>query len=177
MQKYNKFTLTRKSKNGTLDTPIYVLDGKRHLIGATVVTIAATCLLLSGCSCGKSVAVNSTPIYDVADVAIDDTTVIKYVANGEDVYNLPTESIFEGSQIPTISCSIPTRPGYTFLGWSTDPNAFMADSNYSEGQMYFGEDLVLYAVWETLEITPMVEDIIVQPETTKSFSLQPKFKK
>ncbi len=48
-----------------------------------------------------------------------------------------------------ISTNRPVRAGYTFLGWSTDPNATVADPNYNGGILYQDrKDLVLYAVWQ-----------------------------
>lgn len=46
-----------------------------------------------------------------------------------------------------ISTDIPTRNGYTFLGWSTDSSAEEVDAK--PGATYKGDrDLILYAVWE-----------------------------
>ena len=41
----------------------------------------------------------------------------------------------------------PTRDGYTFLGWSTDPNG-PVDSNYAKGKIVtIDQNIILYAVW------------------------------
>lgn len=48
-----------------------------------------------------------------------------------------------------------TREGYTFAGWSTDPNAATA-TYYDQQQFTFGEgnsNITLYAVWTTVQYT------------------------
>ena len=46
-----------------------------------------------------------------------------------------------------ISSDIPTRPGYTFLGWSTVEGA--TEPQYQPGDTYIGEgEVTFYAVWE-----------------------------
>lgn len=50
----------------------------------------------------------------------------------------------------TISSTSPTRTGYTFLGWSTDPTAISASyqPNGSITLSFSGHDTTLYAVWQ-----------------------------
>jgi len=175
MKNYKKTTITRKPKKGTLKSPITIANGEKYLVGTTIITIA-TSLLLLGSSSIDTLTVKDivpAPIYDETDISLD--TTIKYVANGENVNNLPEGTIFADSEIPTISTAIPTRPGYVFLGWSTDPNAFIGESDYSQGQMYFGKDLTLYAIWGTPEISPMIDDIVIQvvQNEIKSYILEP----
>ena len=48
----------------------------------------------------------------------------------------------------TLSSTVPTRSGYTFLGWSTDSNATTA--TYAKGTTYTANvSTTLYAVWKT----------------------------
>ena len=43
----------------------------------------------------------------------------------------------------------PTREGYNFIGWSTNPSDLAPDKNYAPGSLYTEDkDLNLYAVWE-----------------------------
>lgn len=50
----------------------------------------------------------------------------------------------------------------------------MADEKYSVSKMYFGKDLTLYAVWETLEIS-QVNEVALQGQTEgTSFTLTSK---
>ncbi len=47
----------------------------------------------------------------------------------------------------TLSDALPKREGYTFLGWSTDKNAIVAE--YTSSSVYSAEkSITLYAVWE-----------------------------
>ena len=49
----------------------------------------------------------------------------------------------------TLSSTVPTRSGYTFLGWSTDSNATTA--TYAKGATYTAnKSVTLYAVWEAI---------------------------
>ena len=57
-------------------------------------------------------------------------------------------SKYEGSYTFTISSQVPTREGYTFLGWSTNPNATTADRQPG-GSIVVTGTTTLYAVWET----------------------------
>ena len=89
---------------------------------------------------------------------------IKCVANMEDQYHISYSANGGGSNIPqdsyttksnsgravfTLSYKTPTRAGYTFEGWSTDPNATTA--KYQPGQTItvFTPVTKLYAVWVT----------------------------
>ncbi|MBQ6569024.1 MAG: InlB B-repeat-containing protein, partial [Clostridia bacterium] len=71
--------------------------------------------------------------------------------------NNKTESYNYGSEekiaIPaTIDSFGWTRPGYTFLGWSTDQNSVQADK-FGEEISVPKRDLTIYAVWQKNEIT------------------------
>ena len=44
-----------------------------------------------------------------------------------------------------ITSEIPVRENYTFLGWSTNPNA--TEAEYQSGADYAGQPVTLYAVW------------------------------
>ena len=76
--------------------------------------------------------------------------VISYDTNGGDyaVYPLQTARVGTAKKLSNI---IPTRHGFTFLGWSTDKNATIA--SYPAGGKFIkalgtkNEDVTLYAVW------------------------------
>lgn len=62
-----------------------------------------------------------------------------------------------------LSADIPTREGYIFVGWATDPDADHAEYG-PEGIYYFNADAVLYAMWaeastSTLAITAQPQDM------------------
>lgn len=72
---------------------------------------------------------------------------VSYNANGGS--GAPSATYFYGStESITLSSTRPTRPGYTFLGWSTSSTATTA--TYSPGQNIGtrSSGLTLYAVWE-----------------------------
>ena len=79
----------------------------------------------------------------------DDSTVntytITYDANGG-IGAPASQSKTHGVNV-TLSTQIPTRDGYTFLGWNTDKNATVA--SYKVGAEYSVDaNATLYAVWE-----------------------------
>lgn len=56
------------------------------------------------------------------------------------------------SQRMTVSTVRPSREGYAFLGWNTDPDAGVADPKYEAGQTFQTTgNLTLYAQWKPLE--------------------------
>jgi len=74
---------------------------------------------------------------------------IDYNTNTHDaVYNFPEDTITSTSYDSYIASNVPTRTGYTFLGWSTNPYANEADYRYRPNTVYTERrDIVLYAVW------------------------------
>ena len=103
------------------------------------------------------------------------TITITYNANArDDVSGLPTAEkvkyYLEGVQNDTITTQVPSRTGYTFLGWNTDSEAKKADSRYTAEKIRAGaaseftQDTTLYAIWEardtklTLKITDVAYD-------------------
>ena len=84
---------------------------------------------------------------------------LNYDANGgtgapaSQTYKATSE--YEKSHSFTISSQVPTREGYTFLGWSTDRNAAAA-SYQPGGSIFVTGTTTLYAVWE--ENTPPTPD-------------------
>lgn len=103
------------------------------------------------------------------------TITITYNANArDDVSGLPTAEkvkyYLEGIQNDTITTQVPSRTGYTFLGWNTDSEAKKADSRYTAKKIRAGaaseftQDTTLYAIWEaqdtklTLNITDVALD-------------------
>lgn len=60
----------------------------------------------------------------------------------------------EGTSV-TLPTKEPTRAGYTFIGWATDPNADKPD--YKSGDTYTNDESVtLYAVWEAKVATSFI---------------------
>ena len=70
---------------------------------------------------------------------------VTYDANGGS--GAPTGQLKRYGKALEITKNTPTREGYTFLGWSTDPNAQTA--SYKGGSSYTAEKVLkLYAVWK-----------------------------
>ncbi len=71
---------------------------------------------------------------------------VSYDANGGS--EAPTEQSKDFGIDITLSDQIPSREGYTFLGWSTSADASFA--TYQPGDVFVVEnDTILYAVWRT----------------------------
>ena len=68
-------------------------------------------------------------------------------AGGDTVSGMPNAQAANNDSIVYISTSIPSRTGYTFLGWATEAGA--AEAEYYPGQkLTLDGDLTLYAVWQ-----------------------------
>ena len=89
--------------------------------------------------------------------APDVAAILNYDANGGDDTSVPASESKSGpkgkSATFTVSDTVPTRDGYTFNGWNTDPNgngtAYEAGNSIS---VAYGSTTTLYAQWE--EKTP-----------------------
>ena len=83
-------------------------------------------------------------LYTLGFICEQDFSKIEYDANGGT--NAP-EILWKSFDMSVnLSNSIPTRNGYTFLGWST--NKYLKNVDYNPGDEYSAnEDLKLYAVW------------------------------
>ena len=75
---------------------------------------------------------------------------ISYDANGGT--NAPKSQMKKYGETISLSSTIPTREGYTFKGWSTNPSAtdimYRAEDVYSKDE----GDVILYAVWSQNEV-------------------------
>ncbi len=92
----------------------------------------------------------------VANKSESKTYTINYDANGGTGAPAP-QTKTEGGAL-TISDTVPTRSGYTFLGWATSSAA--ASATYQPGANYTANgNVTLYAVWKANEVTnePIIE--------------------
>ena len=76
---------------------------------------------------------------------------LSYNANGGNE-KIETVEIEENSST-TISSSIPTKDGYTFLGWSISSSAKTPEYNTNDIITVGTEDITLYAVWKKIICT------------------------
>ncbi|MBR3836130.1 MAG: InlB B-repeat-containing protein [Clostridia bacterium] len=82
---------------------------------------------------------------DAQKVVFQYPYLIQYNANGGS--NPPSSQDKEYGKTLALSTTVPTRTGYTFLGWSTSSSATSA--SYSAGGSYTANaDATLYAVWK-----------------------------
>ncbi|MBP3441591.1 MAG: InlB B-repeat-containing protein [Clostridia bacterium] len=82
---------------------------------------------------------------DAQKVVFQYPYLIQYNANGGS--NPPSSQDKEYGKTLALSTTVPTRTGYTFLGWSTSSSATSA--SYSAGGSYSANaDAILYAVWK-----------------------------
>ena len=114
---------------------------------------------LYGTSLGDSVTITGSKSYYPATQMTSTTTytysfTISYNANGgSGAPSSTTATSTSTSKSITLSSAVPTRSGYTFLGWSTSSSA--SSASYSAGSSYtfsYGTTS-LYAVWQTNTIT------------------------
>lgn len=79
---------------------------------------------------------------------------ITYDANSaEPVVGMPNNQTFT-EECATISSARPTRVGYTFVGWSTNPEATVGESQYNPGIQYCGDSITLHAIWSPNQTGP-----------------------
>lgn len=104
-----------------------------------------------------------------------DVEVLHYDANAGDdvVINLPDDQKFNAGDFTKVSKVVPTREGYTFLGWSDKASDTSANKNYAAGKKVT-KSMTLYAIWKKKE-TPITEvySVIYRPNTTDTVSNMP----
>lgn len=84
------------------------------------------------------------------------TYTVSYNANGGS--GAPGSQTKTFGQALTLSGTKPTRPNYTFKGWSTNKSAVSAE--YTAGGSYYTDSSVtLYAVWELAYWSPKINNI------------------
>ncbi len=97
-----------------------------------------------------------------------DYSAVSYDPNGGS-NNLPLDSnaYSNGDIVTVLFNNIPSRQGYTFLGWSTNPNANTPDyTEYGLNTFIIGSnDVTLYAIWSQ-DLTPDSPAFVVDNATT-----------
>ncbi|MBQ3194540.1 MAG: InlB B-repeat-containing protein [Oscillospiraceae bacterium] len=73
--------------------------------------------------------------------------------NGNGGSGAPSSQTTNSSGSVTLSSTVPTRTGYTFLGWATSSTA--SSASYYPGRSYtFSRNTTLYAVWQAATAIP-----------------------
>ncbi len=94
---------------------------------------------------------------------VRDTYTVTFDARGGDA---PTPQVQTLGQVLTICEDIPVRAGYTFLGWTDDPQGSFAV--YTPGDTLLSDsDMTLYAVWKEDTATLQLLQIERLPAKTK----------
>lgn len=79
---------------------------------------------------------------------------VRYYANGGDSSAMPAAQTKWYGESLTLSSTVPTRAGFTFLGWNT--NAKGTGTHYAPGATYTGNAaLKLYAMWLSVSVPTM----------------------
>ena len=107
------------------------------------------------------------------------TVTVIYNANArDDVSGLPSPQVVKyylaalgETGNDKITTQVPSRTGYTFLGWNTDSEAKKADARYTAEKIRAGaaseftQDTTLYAIWEADALTA---ELIITDEFTSA---------
>lgn len=118
--------------------------------------------------CGNVGSITLYAIWKKKDAPITSTYTIIYNSNTTDaVAYMPENATINSDKDAYISTNIPVRPGYEFLGWSTDATSSNGDEDFKGGSLYQDrKDLVLYAIWR--ENKKPVDPTPENPENPKT---------
>ena len=108
---------------------------------------------------------NSTSNVEESAPVVISTYKVMYDKNTpDDVYNLPNNEEIANDKDALISTSIPTRNGYTFLGWALSPTD--TKIAYNIGDTYTGRsDITLYAIWQEKGTYETTSSEVDNPQT------------
>lgn len=80
--------------------------------------------------------------------------------NGQSGSNIPASQTKTFNQTLTLSSTVPTRTGYRFVHWNTNPND--TGTSYSPGASYTSNyTATLYAIWKKVALAPTISSISV----------------
>lgn len=92
------------------------------------------------------IVLSAGSIRKIIRVVVRKQYTVSFVTNGGSMVS-PIKNVMHGSQIdPPVS---PSKNGYVFAGWYTDPN-FAENSKYRFGYQSIESNLTLYAKWDVL---------------------------
>ena len=147
--------------DSSLDTKIKILDSNGNLIaenddGGGNRQFLVRCNLTAGEKYTVSVFPFSSSATGTMHWQIDLAYDVRYIAAGAVDYLDFTEDdcsypLGSGVYEYVVTTIVPTRPGYRFLGWSTDAYATVAE--YQAGETVQLDSRLLYAVWERTGIS------------------------
>ena len=110
------------------------------------------------------------------EIAIEETEyyTVTYVGNGHTSGNVPIDAKnpYESeSLVLVLGQGTLAKVGYTFLGWSTSPNA--NTPTYTTGSAFtITDDVTLFAVWKQTSLPPLQYSVIYRPGLHGTFEEQ-----
>ena len=111
---------------------------------------AGTYYIHIGCNTTKTGAINI--LENEATLTVKEIQTYKIQYNANNGTNAPSTSIKKYAEALTLSTTIPTRPGYTFINWNTAADG--SGYSYDAGATYTTEaDITLYAQWQINTLT------------------------
>jgi|GEM_PF-1937691 len=112
-----------------------------------VATVSADGLVVAKSSGSTKITATSiNGCVDTCDVVVIAMYTIAFSANGG--IGAPPNQIITSDLLAQISGELPTREGYLFQGWATNPSATVPE--YQSGSLYFDKtDILLFAVWQS----------------------------
>lgn len=104
-----------------------------------------------------------------------DEYTVTYYPNADNVTNVPSKQYADEDECLKLSTKTPVKDGYTFLGWSTNPDATNGSSAYRPGAQYCGENgnLKLYAIWSKDAVAPSTYKVNYNANTTETVTNMP----
>lgn len=103
-----------------------------------------------------SVAANgSKTLYAVWQLNVSYTATLAYAANGSNVAGMPPNQTYTSSSTSSVdflvTSTVPTREGFYFVGWNTDPTdpGATIDAGNTVAVSYNGT-VTLYAIWKAI---------------------------
>lgn len=149
-----EITFPEMTADGELQVvdPVVVYDGKTLTEGRDYIVLDKVDFTGAGeYVCFIRGIHNYTGLVECPYIVTGDDYIISYNANGGN--GAPVSQTKEPGVPLTISSVVPTRFGYTFLGWATSSNATAA-SYLPGGSFTINADTVLYAVWQSVGTIP-----------------------
>lgn len=141
------------SKSGSCypEGAVFYFEYDENIINVTSATLSCTIEALKAGSCQLKLIVyadrnNNTIVCSdtMAVTVVDDSFTLSYNANGGS--GAPSNQT--GATSYAVSSTVPTRQGYTFLGWSNSSSA--SSATYKPGDsISLSANTTLYAVWKS----------------------------
>jgi uncharacterized repeat protein (TIGR02543 family) len=173
-------TVIRPAETGDNSTTIDLTNTATAQVLAPDVTAGATAKLsLSGTSTGSTygtLAIEGLPqaASVVVDYEADPTYSVRFYSyDGSTTTPFYTHSgLYDGEAIGNAPTGVPTRAGYNFMGWTSDPTNPDPDSgarpDYDPGKLIDGADQTYYALWQEIGTKSYIYDVEIYTQDVGS---------